>query len=294
MRMLEHRYPRYGTIGLLLLVVMETAVLCDQSTALAGPYLDAITAWTTPVCWWGYILAVAAWLRRRHGGSLLDGGGDRVAMLCLLSIAFWCLFEAYNCLLPGWRYLNLNPHLAIRYLGYAISFASILPGLFLTTELLQSYGLFLHAQGRSVHWSAAVLRGSSLLGAACCLLPPFCPEPVRGYLWGAVWVGFILWLEPINYRRGAQSLYRDWEFGDYSRTLQLLLAGAICGLLWEFWNYWAYTKWVYIFPVPVGASLHYLEMPLIGFLGFLPFALECFVMFHFATSFFAREDKLGL
>ena len=294
MKMLEHRYPQYGTIGLLLLLVMETAVLCRQSPALAGPYLDAVTAWTTPVCWWGYILAIAAWLRRRHGASLLNGRRDRVVMLCLLSIAFWCLFEAYNRLLPGWRYVNLNPNLAIRYLGYAASFATILPGLFLTVELLQSHGVFLHAAGRPVRWRPVFLRISTLLGAAGCLVPPFCPANIRGYLWGAVWVGFFLWLEPINYRRGAQSLYRDWEFGDYSRTLQLLLAGAICGLLWEFWNYWAYTKWVYVFPVPIGASLRYFETPLLGFVGFLPFALECFVLFHFVTGFFVREDKLGL
>jgi hypothetical protein len=45
---------------------------------------------------------------------------------------------------------------------------------------------------------------------------------------------------------------------------------------------------------PLGQSLKYFEMPLAGFLGFLPFALEYFTMFHFIASFFTREDKLGL
>jgi hypothetical protein len=88
------------------------------------------------------------------------------------------------------------------------------------------------------------------------------------------------------------SLYRDWESGDWSRTLQLLAASAIGGLLWEFWNMWAYTKWVYIFPP--GLAAKYFEMPVLGFLGFLPFALDYFVMFHFVASFYTREDKLGL
>ena len=83
-----------------------------------------------------------------------------------------------------------------------------------------------------------------------------------------------------------------WEQGNWSSTLQLFMAGAICGLLWEFWNMWAYTKWIYVFPL--GQSLKYFEMPLAGFLGFLPFALEYFSMFHFIASFFTREDKLGL
>jgi hypothetical protein len=123
-------------------------------------------------------------------------------------------------------------------------------------------------------------------------VPPFCPETTRGYLWAFVWVGWFCLLEPFNYWRGTESIYRDWEEGNLARTLQLFASGVVCGVLWEFWNMWAYTRWVYIFPV--GQNLRFFEMPLVGFLGFLPFALEYFVMFHFLASFFTREDKLGL
>jgi hypothetical protein len=41
-------------------------------------------------------------------------------------------------------------------------------------------------------------------------------------------------------------------------------------------------------------SLRQAHLPIVGFLGFLPFALKYFVMFHFLASFFTREDKLGL
>lgn len=293
MKSLGHRYPRYGTIGLLLLLVMETAVLTNQLPSHQGWYLDEVTRWTTPVCWWGYIMAVAAWLRRRQGASLLSGGRDRLVMFALLSVAFWCVFEAYNCVMPGWEYVNLHPNLSVRYVGYVVAFATILPGMFLTAELLQSYGVFINTRIPPLRWSPVALQTSLWLGAAFCLVPPFLPVEWRGYTWALVWVGFILWLEPINYRRGAQSLFRDWEYGDVSRTLQLLMAGAVCGLLWEFWNYWAYTKWVYTFPV-VLRDVRYFEMPVLGFLGFLPFAIEYFVLFHFVAGFFTREDKLGL
>ena len=61
-----------------------------------------------------------------------------------------------------------------------------------------------------------------------------------------------------------------------------MAAGWTCGILWEFWNYWAAAKWIYIFPI--GQSSKVFEMPLLGYLGFLPFALECKVMYEFVRT----------
>ena len=287
-----HRFPRHGTIGLVILLLTETAVFCGQSPVLARLPWWQITAMTTPLCWWGYILVVDAWLYRCQGTSLLTADRGLFALECILSIAFWCLFEGYNRLMPGWRYVNLPDELSLRFLGYLISFATIMPGLFLTCRLLQSHRAFCRVRGPRVGWSRASLNLSIVVGGLFCIAPPFAPEQARGYLWAFVWMGWFFLLEPINYRRGLPSIYRDWEHGDLSRTLQLFATGAICGVLWEFWNMWAYTKWIYIFPL--GQNWKFFEMPLVGFLGFLPFALEYFVMFHFLAGFFTREDKLGL
>ena len=69
--------------------------------------------------------------------------------------------------------------------------------------------------------------------------------------------------------------------GHWGRTLALLTAGATCGFLWEFWNYWAVAKWTYHLPFlgPL-EDYRYFEMPLIGLLGFPPFAIEFWVMFQ--------------
>jgi hypothetical protein len=289
---IAHRYPRYGTVGLAILLIVETAIFCDQSGVLSEFPWWWITAWATPACWWGYILAVDAWIHRRKGSSPLTTRRDVFVAQCILSVAFWCLFEAYNRLMPGWKYVNLTSHLPTRFVGYALSFATIMPGLFLTCELLQTYDLFAGARLPRVRWTNAALSASVIVGAVFCVAPPFFSEPARGYLWAFVWTGWFFLLEPINYWRGAQSIYRDWEHGSLTRTLQLFATGAICGGLWEFWNMWAFTKWVYVFPL--GQNLKFFEMPLVGFLGFLPFALEYFVMFHFIASLFTREDKLEL
>ena len=47
--------------------------------------------------------------------------------------------------------------------------------------------------------------------------------------------------------------------------------------MWEFWNNWAAAKWNYIFPMFQRWKIF--EMPAPGYLGFLPFALECFAMY---------------
>jgi hypothetical protein len=287
-----HRYPKYGTAGLVLLVIMQTALWCDRLDVIPGFPWWLLTANATPVCWWGYILAVDAWIYRCKGASLLASRRQTFALMCLLSVAFWSLFEAYNRLLPGWTYINLPDHLAWRFAGYAVAFATIMPGMFLTCELLQVYRLFERVGMPAIRWTPARLRLSVVVGALFCFAPPFFPEPARGYLWALVWTGWFFLLEPFNYRRGMPSIFRDWEQGRAARTLRLFATGVICGLLWEFWNMWAHTKWIYTFPL--GHGLKLFEMPLVGFPGFLPFALDCFVMFHFLASFYTRDDKLGI
>jgi hypothetical protein len=287
-----HRFPQYGTIGLLMIFVMQSALVFSQTNYWPSIPWEWITANATPVCWWGYILAVDAWIYRCKGESLLTRRRSLFALQCILSVAFWCLFEGYNVLMPGWEYRNLPADMAWRYLGYIVAFATIMPGMFLTFELLTHYGVANRVRAPAFRWNNAVLNLSVIAGAVFVVAPPLMPEPSRGYLWAFVWTGWFFLLEPFNYRRGAPSIYRDWEQGALGRTLRLFLTGAICGFLWEFWNIWAHTKWVYIFPV--GQDWKLFEMPLAGFPGFLPFALEYFVMFHFIAGFYTRHDKLEL
>jgi hypothetical protein len=291
-----HRFPRYGFLGLLLIAFCEVAIVAEQSGWWPSFPWWRITAWTTPACWWGYIFLVDAWVYRRDGQSWLRNRRDLFVLQCILSVVFWCLFEGYNRLMPGWRYVGLPPTLQEEFVGYIIAFATIMPGMFVTARLLKSYGVFRDARMPRVRWTRNSLRAVMVFGLLCVTVPPFLSLPPTSGWWGlgwaAVWSGWVFFLDPINYRRGGQSIFRDWEDGRLGRTLQLFTAGAICGLLWEFWNFWAYSKWEYTFNV--ARDLKFFEMPVAGFLGFMPFAMEFFVMFHFVALFFTREDKLGL
>jgi hypothetical protein len=99
-----------------------------------------------------------------------------------------------------------------------------------------------------------------------------------------VWLGFIFLLDPINDWLGAESLGGDWRAGRVDRTLNLMWSGALCGVLWELWNYWARAKWHYT--VPIMPNVKIFEMPLPGYLGFPPFALEAFTMYVLVRRIF--------
>ncbi len=213
----------------------------------------------------------------REPGALLwtgRGAGEK-AWITLLSIPLWLIFEAYNLRLENWTYVGLPENLAGRYFGYAWSFATITPGIFVTADLIESFGWFA-PRGRK-KCSPVALRGWMAAGAVMLAVPLVLPRGVAAYLFAPVWLGFIFLLDPVNYRLGLASLAGDWAEGRRSRTCALLLSGWACGLLWEFWNYWAAAKWLYIFPMFQEWKIF--EMPAPGFLGFPPFALECFTMY---------------
>jgi hypothetical protein len=113
------------------------------------------------------------------------------------------------------------------------------------------------------------------VGVLFFVLPLVWPDLFFPLTWGS----FAFLVEPWNRRHGSRSFLRDLEAGEAGPFCRTLLAGLVCGVLWESWNYWARTKWVYT--VPGFEELKVFEMPLAGFLGFPPFAVECVVIVRF-------------
>ena len=133
------------------------------------------------------------------------------------------------------------------------------------------------------------LRLAMALGAAFVIVPPLLPTAVRPWTFGFVWLGFVLLLDPLNAHAGRPSFLAAWRTGDRPFVRRWLVAGIVCGVLWEFWNYWALAKWRYV-GVPVFPSLRLFEMPLVGYLGFPPFALEVFAMYHLVRPLVGSSD----
>jgi hypothetical protein len=283
------RLPPHLWAGIVLLTVGEYGVLAP---------VEALSRWTTPICWWGYILIADAVLKRIAGWSMLcDRRREFFLAWVPLSIVFWVIFEAYNLHLVNWRYIGLPEHMVERMAGYAVSFASILPGMFLTAEILLALGIFRKFRLRPVTLSGTTMLVLVIFGLLCMMVPLLLPTEIARYTFALVWIGVFFVLEPINLASGTESVLGEVEKGELEGFLAYMSAGFICGLLWEFWNFWAVSQWQYVWDggasgVPFTQHLRYFEMPIAGFLGFGAFALEYRAMYAFCRIFVRRRSEV--
>jgi hypothetical protein len=262
-------FPAHGWLGIV-------ALLAAELVMFAG--VEPVATYFTPIAWSAWILIADAGVLAVSGRSRLNDAPLTLARMAALSIPLWLIFEAYNLRLRNWTYVGV-PAGWSGLLGYAWSFATITPAIFETSDLVQALLPPLAAQPRKI--SAVAERALMGSGAACLILPLVLPRPVAAYLFVLIWMGFLLLLDPLNRRLGLPSFLGDLSEGFVGRLYGFLLSGWICGWLWEFWNNWARAKWHYTFPMFQQWKIF--EMPAPGFLGFLPFALECFTMYVTAS-----------
>ncbi len=251
-----------------------TGALAVFALALAGLITgtEPFASWFFVFAWWSWIFALDGIVFLRRERSILFDRARGFWLLVPWSTAFWLVFEVVNLRLENWYYAGLPASTLSRYLGIFVSFATVLLGIFETEQLLRSFGLFRKLRCRPGPWRVTDSRRRLLLGigAAMAILPLVFPRYFFPLVWGA---SFFL-LEPWLAKRNQPSVWGQLAAGRPGGPLRILLAGAICGLCWESWNFWASSKWIYT--VPFFEELKLFEMPLLGFLGFPPFALECY------------------
>jgi hypothetical protein len=261
--------PRRTWTGLLVIAV-------SQAATLAG--VEPFHTWHTPIAWTAYIVAVDGIVWQRRGNSWLSHSRAEFLFLAAASVPLWVVFELFNkYAIHNWHYIGL-PDPPLRYLGYAWSFATIWPAIFQTGELVSSLRDRRAPEGRAAATAPTALGAAGWASVAAGLLMLAVPllYPSQ-YLAAPVFLGFIFLLDPLNARAGAESILGDLREGRRGRLVNLLTAGLVCGLAWECWNYWAGGKWIYT--VPILPNLRVFEMPLLGYGGFPPFAVECFTMY---------------
>ena len=246
--------------------------------------------------WLGYILTVDGLVRRRSGSSLLTRDPRRFLLLFVFSLPLWWIFEGANEFVTNWHYRIPHDHGPIAYAALAsLAFSTVMPAMLETAELYATFPAF----ARPIRWlriapSRAGLAVISALGLLTFVASLAFPR--QGF--SLVWIGLFLFLDPLNALVGADSITARVARGRWDTVLALFAAGLTCGFFWEMWNYWSLPKWVYDVPY-VGGMPQLFEMPLLGYGGYLPFALEVFAVYHslhwlvFRRNGYLRLDAAG-
>ncbi|MDX1739785.1 MAG: hypothetical protein R3178_00765 [Rhodothermales bacterium] len=259
------RFGRHGWLGLVLIIVCWTA-----NWFLSGLRTHIFFA---PL-WLGFALAVDALVLRRTGTSIYSRSRNTFVLLFLISAPTWWLFELFNLRTGNWIYVGKEYFSDLAYFVLAsLSFSTVMPAVFGATELVSSW-----AWVRRIPPGPTIASTRSLqtrlvgLGMASLVLVMIWP----GYFYPLVWGIVFFLVEPLNQRLGRPSIFRHLEAGNWRRVVAIALGTLMCGLLWEFWNYFSYPKWTYYTP---GVDfMHVFEMPLLGYIGYLPFGLELYVV----------------
>ncbi len=228
--------------------------------------------------WGGFILILDGINYRLKGSSLLSRSPRSFVFVCLLSSLFWWYFEIVNMLTSNWYYLidiQLSP-LAYQLMA-SLYFMTVIPVVFELAELIH----FRKILGDTIHWiriSEHTWIIMLTIGLLALILPFIRPD----FFYPLIWLAPGLIFEAINHKLGYDSLLDDLIRGDWTRVVTLALSALIIGSLWELWNLYADPKWVYAIPYVGFAKIF--EMPVIGFLGYIPFGWSIFSFYAFAQG----------
>jgi hypothetical protein len=244
-------------------VIAGVLIAAIGVAGMAGA-IPPLRSYTYPIVWWGLLMIIDAWNWRRHRQSLWRGEPQRFFGVTLpVSVLFWILFEALNLMAPQWRYRGSIEGVQWKVLYGFACFSTVVPIVMecwwmlggpacipqrleefarRRKTLLISLGILVLAVPffNDVFWF-----NQGMWLAPALLLLPFAPPPVC---------------------RSPEPFAAGWVAGSIS-----------AGLLWEAINFPAQTGWQYLI---LPDAPHLFEMPLPGYLGFVPFGLSVLAVYE--------------
>lgn len=265
-------FRKYGIAGMLMIVFAQINFFLK---------IQPFANWYFPIIWFGYIFLIDSIVYKLKGHSLICNRPKTFLLMLPVSSVIWWLFEGLGFMIGNWYYSGLGNFSSIFELilfGFA-SFSTVIPAVFETNDLVRSIHLFDHAHLKRKHKiSKNFLRTLIGLGIAFLLLTVIWPR----YFYPLVWVAFFLILDPFNYLHKTPSIISHLKDRKLKIPLSLFIGGMMCGFLWEFWNSLAIPQWHYF--LPFVNFFRIFEMPLLGYMGYGPFAMELYAMYNFLGS----------
>lgn len=249
---------------------------------LENPFMKT---WFYCFAWWSFILFLDSLNFRKSKSSPLSQSTEEFLFSAFISVFVWLVFELFNLRLKNWSYHDLPPSTVERWLGYFIAYATVIPAIREISFFIQG---FIKGRGFSpfrFKASSTLLKVFILFGILIVFLVLRWPT----LFFPLVWLCFILLLEPLNYWLQNDTFIVDQEKGDWSRIWSWVLAGIVAGFFWECWNFWAGSHWEY--SLPYMNFWRVFQMPVFGYTGFMPFALEVFAFYQLLLGMYKKIEK---
>jgi hypothetical protein len=272
----KRKFPLHGWLGLSLV-----SLFWILNWTLTG----ARTHWGFFPLWLGYCLAIDGAVFWRTGTSLLTRSPRKYLGLFIVSAPVWWIFELLNLRTQNWIYLGVEIFSPLQYAFWTtLSFTTVVPAVFGSAEFFASFDFIKRLKpGLKIGTDKKTTGSFFALGWIMLALMILYPKIFFPFIWLSPY--FIL--EPINVWLGNPSLAAWTAKRDWRPVIALWLGILFTAFFWEMWNYYSYPKWIY--HVSWGDWLHFFEMPLLGYGGYLPFALELYALYHLVAGWFGEK-----
>jgi hypothetical protein len=261
------KWPIYGWVG-----IAFTIIFWITNWSLSG----FRTHWGFFPMWLGYCLTIDALVFTRKGHSLLTRNPRAFVSLFCISAPAWWLFEVINWRTQNWYYVGEQSLSDIEYfLLSTLSFSTVMPAVFGTAELAGTFA-WIRKIKHGPRIAQTPATSITLFTMGCIMLTLMLIWP--RYFFPLVWLSVYFILEPLNGWLKHRTLLEYIAVSDWRPVLALWVGCLMCGFFWEMWNFYSYPKWIY--RIPFFDALHIFEMPVLGYLGYVPFSMELFALYH--------------
>jgi hypothetical protein len=263
------------------------------------PFGDLVYFAFTPL-WWSFILTLDGLVYHRSGGySLLAARPKTLLISAAVSLVGWFYFEYFDYFALGnWYYPNSTmPELshAIVVLLYLTAYTTVWPVIFEWYTLLNTFPVLAsrYSNGPKIALPGGVLFWGGFLLIFAVVFFPY-------LLFWVMWIGPLATFSGQLFRKGIWNPFTAMAEGNWGPTLLMALSALFNGFFWELWNWGSAhptqpvtnpNYWVY--DIPYVNVIHiFAEMPLLGYMGYMPFGILAWAVFIWLGALFGFDTTL--
>ncbi len=277
------KLPLWFWIGLVLWV----AILIVFAAKLTGP--KWVVDWALIPLWWGFILMLDGIVYARSGGkSMMKNATAELIAMGILSISGWLIFEYFNFFIETNWYYPAAKKMSTpgNFLLYAvIGSSAFIPMAFEWYQLLRTFPALnkRFTLGKKVSYSKTTRIILLIIGFVIMFF--------LGYLPNGLFYG--IWLGPLTIMITVLTFLDIWtpfksirDKGDWTPFMLMTIVWILQGFCVEWWNHLSYRQpqfidtanpgyWEYCIPYVDFWCIF--NMPFLGYLGYAPFSMYCFI-----------------